>query len=75
VLFFNHRAMSVTLLRSSSRKSRKPNPGARQHRHQRAQAAKIDTGFEVGVPIFITQGDFIRIDTRTGKYVERVKQG
>ena len=37
--------------------------------------AKIDTGFEVGVPIFINQGDFIRIDTRTGKYVERVKQG
>ena len=38
------------------------------------EPAKIDTGFEVGVPIFINQGDFIRIDTRTGKYVERVKQ-
>ncbi len=33
--------------------------------------AKVETGVEVGVPLFITTGDTIRVDTRTGKYVSR----
>ncbi len=33
--------------------------------------AKVENGFEVGVPIFINPGDTIRVDTRTGKYVSR----
>ena len=36
------------------------------------KAAKCSTGVIVQVPIFINQGDFIRIDTRTGEYAERV---
>lgn len=36
------------------------------------KAAKCSTGVVVQVPIFINQGDFIRIDTRTGEYAERV---
>ena len=36
--------------------------------------AKIDTGFEVNVPLFINEGDLIKIDTRTGEYSERVKK-
>ena len=35
--------------------------------------ATISTGAEVGVPIFINEGDWIRVDTREGKYMERVK--
>jgi len=34
--------------------------------------AKIETGATIGVPLFIKQGDTIKIDTRTGKYLERV---
>jgi elongation factor P len=34
--------------------------------------AKIDTGAEVRVPLFIKQGDRIRVDTSTGAYIERV---
>lgn len=33
--------------------------------------ATLETGVEVGVPLFINPGDTIRIDTRTGKYVGR----
>ncbi|KKQ95186.1 MAG: Elongation factor P [candidate division CPR2 bacterium GW2011_GWC1_39_9] len=33
----------------------------------------IETGQVLNVPLFINQGDKIRIDTRTGSYVERVK--
>ena len=34
--------------------------------------AKIATGFEVPVPLFVSQGDKIEIDTRTGEYRKRV---
>ena len=33
--------------------------------------AKVETGIEVGVPIFINPGDTIEVDTRTGKYLNR----
>ncbi len=36
--------------------------------------AKIDTGASVQVPLFIIQGETIKVDTRTGVYVERVKR-
>jgi elongation factor P len=35
--------------------------------------AKVETGATVGVPLFVNEGDFIRVDTRTGGYLERVK--
>ena len=34
--------------------------------------AILETGIEVQVPLFIKEGDLIKIDTRTGEYVERV---
>lgn len=36
--------------------------------------ATISTGATVGVPLFINVGDWIRIDTRSGQYVERVQR-
>ena len=33
--------------------------------------AKVETGAEVRVPLFINEGESIRIDTRTGEYMER----
>ena len=35
--------------------------------------ATVESGAEVRVPLFINQGDRIKIDTRTGAYMERVK--
>jgi elongation factor P len=35
--------------------------------------AKVETGATVNVPLFINEGDVIKIDTRTGEYIERVK--
>ncbi|MEE8392546.1 MAG: elongation factor P [Anaerolineae bacterium] len=32
----------------------------------------LETGLETQVPLFVKQGDVIRVDTRTGKYVTRV---
>ncbi|MCB0567983.1 MAG: elongation factor P [Phaeodactylibacter sp.] len=36
--------------------------------------ATVETGAEVRVPLFINQGDLVKIDTSTNSYVERVKQ-
>ncbi|MBR5012674.1 MAG: elongation factor P, partial [Clostridia bacterium] len=35
--------------------------------------AKLETGFEIQVPLFVNQGEKIRVDTRDGTYMERVK--
>ncbi len=35
--------------------------------------ATLETGFTIGVPLFVNIGDKIRVDTRTGTYMERVK--
>lgn len=36
--------------------------------------ATIDTGTEIRVPLFVNEGDWVKIDTRTGEYVERIKK-
>ena len=38
------------------------------------KAATLETGAVVRVPIFINEGDLIRIDTRVGEYLERVNK-
>ena len=35
--------------------------------------ATVETGAEIKVPLFIDPGDKIKIDTRTGEYLERCK--
>jgi elongation factor P len=37
------------------------------------KAATLENGAEIRVPLFISTGDNIKIDTRTGDYIERVK--
>ncbi|MFZ2413345.1 MAG: hypothetical protein WAW16_03925 [Candidatus Cryosericum sp.] len=37
------------------------------------KTAQIETGFSLMVPLFVNEGDKIRIDTRSGEYLERVK--
>ncbi|MGB6449553.1 MAG: elongation factor P [Steroidobacteraceae bacterium] len=36
--------------------------------------AKLETGAVVRVPLFINEGEVIRVDTRTGEYISRAKQ-
>ena len=38
-----------------------------------SKPATLETGYVLNVPPFIEEGELIRIDTRTGQYVERVK--
>ncbi|MBP7401873.1 MAG: elongation factor P [Clostridia bacterium] len=47
-------------------------PGVRGDTAQNAtKTAVLETGASIRVPLFINQGDIVRIDTRTGEYMER----
>ena len=35
--------------------------------------AKLETGVTINVPLFIDQGDILKVDTRSGQYMERIK--
>lgn len=37
------------------------------------KSATVETGVEIRVPLFVNQGDRVKVDTRTGDYIERVK--
>ncbi|MFA0759457.1 MAG: hypothetical protein PVTTEEND_000918 [Candidatus Fervidibacter sp.] len=39
-----------------------------------SKPAKLETGAVIQVPLFINVGDLIRVDTRTGRYIERVRE-
>ncbi len=50
-------------------------PGIRGNTATNAQKlATLESGAQVKVPLFIEQGDKIKVDTRTKEYLERVKQ-
>jgi len=36
--------------------------------------ATLETGLNLNVPLFVNEGDLLKIDTRTGEYIERAKQ-
>ena len=35
--------------------------------------AVMETGLQINVPLFMKEGEVLRIDTRTGEYIERAK--
>jgi elongation factor P len=37
------------------------------------KSAKLETGAVVRVPLFLNEGEVIRVDTRTGQYISRAK--
>ncbi|MCB9678813.1 MAG: elongation factor P [Alphaproteobacteria bacterium] len=50
-------------------------PGVKGNTAQGAtKLATLSTGAEVHVPLFVEQGEWLKIDTRDGSYVERVKK-
>jgi elongation factor P len=76
VLFFNGRAVGVTLPNFIGQPAVEADPGFRGDTATGAtKPAKISTGASVNVPLFINVGDVIKIDTRTGQYLERLSRG
>jgi elongation factor P len=73
VLFFHDRAVGVTLPNFIEQKIMETDPGFRGDTATGStKPAKISTGATVNVPLFISVGDVVKIDTRSGEYLERV---
>ncbi len=73
VVFYNGKPISVELPNSVVREITYTEPAVKGDTSGKVlKPAKIATGFEVPVPIFVAQGDRIEIDTRTGEYRRRV---
>jgi len=75
VLFFNARAVGVSLPNFIEQAIVSTDPGFRGDTATGAsKPAKISTGATINVPLFINVGDVIKIDTRTGEYLERLSR-
>jgi elongation factor P len=73
VVFYDGKAISVEVPTSVEREIVWTEPAVKGDTSGKVlKPAKIATGFEVPVPIFVAQGDRIEIDTRTGEYRRRV---
>ena len=73
VVFYDGKAISVELPTSVVREVTWTEPAVKGDTSGKVlKPAKISTGYEVQVPLFVAQGDKIEIDTRTNEYRKRV---
>ena len=75
LLMYGDEAIGIELSSSVELKVTDTDPG---HKGDTAQGgtklAKLETGISVNVPLFINTGDVLRVDTRTGAYLERASK-
>ncbi len=75
VLLFDRRPIGVTLPMFINLRVKKTDPWVKGDTASGdTKLATLETGFELQVPPFIEEDEMVRIDTRTGEYVERVKE-
>jgi elongation factor P len=73
VVFYEGKAISVELPTTVEREITWTEPAVKGDTSGKVlKPAKLATGFEVSVPLFVDQGDRIEVDTRTGEYRKRV---
>jgi len=74
ILFHNSKAISVELPNFVVLEVTQADPGVKGNTATGAtKPATLQTGAVVQVPLFVEQGEKIRVDTRTGQYLERAK--
>ncbi len=76
ILFFNEKAVAVEVPKAVNLKVAQTDPGVKGDRVTGAtKPATLESGLVVNVPLHISEGDLLRIDTTEGgAYVERVNQ-
>ncbi len=74
ILLFNERGIGITLPNFVELRVSKSDPWVKGDTAQgNNKPAEVETGYNLQVPSFVDEGQIIRIDTRTGEYVTRVK--
>ncbi len=75
VLFYNERPISLELPNFVVLRVAETDPGLKGDTASGgSKKAIMETGLQVNVPLFIEEGELLKIDTRTGDYVERGKE-
>ena len=75
VLFYKGNPVSIDLPNFVELQITYCEPGVKGNTAQGGtKPAELSTGLTVNVPLFIENGEWLKIDTRTGAYVERVKK-
>jgi elongation factor P len=75
VMFFEDKAIGLDLPIKMELKVTETAPGVKgDSATGGTKSATLETGHVVNVPLFIKEGDVIRVDTRNGAYVERASQ-
>ena len=75
ILFYNGRPVGLTLPSHVIMEVTECEPGVKGDTATNVtKGATVQTGYQVAVPLFIKVGDRLKIDTRTGDYIERVNQ-
>src|SRR5690606_11300332 len=74
ILYFNERPISIDLPNFVNLKVTQTDPGLKGDTAAGgSKKAILETGLQVNVPLFINVDEVLKVDTRTGEYVERVK--
>lgn len=74
ILYYNARPISIELPNFINLKVETTDPGMKGDTAAGgSKKAIMETGLQVNVPLFIKEGEILKIDTRTGEYVERAK--
>lgn len=74
VLFWDEKALSIALPPNVVMKVAETDPGVKGNSASNMyKSATLENGVVTKVPLFIEKGESIRIDTRTGDYLERAK--
>src|SRR3989338_870334 len=72
LLYYEHHPVTVELPVSIDLKITESSPGIRGDTSGKAMKnATVETGLKINVPLFIEEGDIIKVDTRTGEYLGR----
>ncbi len=72
VLFYKGEAVAVELPNSVNLKVTETPPGVRGDTAQGGtKPATLETGITIQVPLFVNEGDVVKVDTRTGQYLAR----
>lgn len=75
MVLFNNNPITVTPPNHVTLKVEYCEPGAKGNTATNVtKPVKVETGTEIQCPAFVEMGEIIKVDTRTGEYVERVKE-
>ena len=75
VLFFEGKPIDIALPNFVVLQVTQTDPGFKGDTSSGAtKKATLQTGLQIDVPLFVNEGEWLRLDTRTGQYVERVKK-